>query len=222
VNTRALLLVGLIVATGRAAVAQDSMPLANIDRETATLLVRIVDSARARGLPTDPIVAKISQGVLRHAAPERIVLAAQSVATRLEDARAALAPKPTANDIAAGGDALSVAGVTKAALQAVRSTSPNQPVAVPIAVLAQLVASGVPAKRATEIVMELIRRGASNRQFVDLGNNVNADVGRGARAMASLDVRLQGLTAVLAPSTGTVNAAAADPGLQSGSGPKKP
>jgi hypothetical protein len=117
---------------------------------------------------------------------------------------------------------LSVAGVTKAALQAVRSTSPNQPVAVPIAVLAQLVASGVPAKRATEIVMELIRRGASNRQFVDLGNNVNADVGRGARAMASLDVRLQGLTAVLAPSTGTVNAAAADPGLQSGSGPKKP
>jgi hypothetical protein len=219
VNTRALLLVGLLVASGRVAVAQDSLPLANVDRETATLLMRIVDSARARGLPTDRIVAKISQGVLLHSAPERIVLAAQSVATRLEDARAALAPKPTANDIAAGGDALSVVGVTKVALQAVRLASPKQPVAVPIAVLAQLVASGVPAKRATEIVTDLIRRGASNRQFVDLGNNVNADVGRGARAMASLDVRLQGLTAVLAPAG---SAGATGDGLQAASGPKKP
>jgi hypothetical protein len=98
-------------------------------------------------------------------------------------------------------------------------TSPNQPVAVPIAVLAQLVASGVPAKRATQIVTDLIRRGASNRQFVDLGNNVNADVERGARVMASLDVRLQGLTAVLAPAG---NASTTADGLQAASGPKKP
>lgn len=218
-NRRLLWLCGLVVVGGRVAIAQDSLRLANVNRETATLLTGIVDSARARGLPTDPIVVKISQGVLLHVAPDRIVVAAQSVASRLDDARAALAPKPTPADIVAGGDALSVAGVTKAALQAVRSTSPNQPVAVPIAVLAQLVASGVPAKRATQIVTDLIRRGASNRQFVDLGNNVNADVERGARVMASLDVRLQGLTAVLAPAG---NPSASGDGLQAASGPKKP
>jgi hypothetical protein len=218
VTRRSLWVFCLAVAAGRVAVAQDSLSLAKVDRETATLLVRIVDSARARGLPTDPIVTIISKGVLLHAAPERMVVAAQNVAARLEDARVALAPKPTATDIAAGGDALSVAGVTKAALQAVRSTSPNRPVAVPIGVLAQLVASGVPAKRATEIVTELIKRGASSAQLVALGNDVNSDVGHGARAIASLDVRLQGLTAVLAP----VGSPGSTGDLQAASGPKKP
>jgi hypothetical protein len=216
---RVNLILCLLMVGARAASAQDSLPLANIDREIASRLMGIVDSARARGLPTTPIVAKISQGVLLHAATDRIVAAAQNVATRLDDARSALAPKPTAADITAGGDALSVTGVTKAALQAVRSTSPNRPVAVPIAVLAQLVASGVPAPRATEIVTQLLKRGASNRQLVALGNDVNSDVGRGAGANSSLDVRLRGLTAVLAP---IPQATAGQPADISASGPKKP
>jgi len=216
---RVNLILCLLMVGARVASAQDSLPLANIDREIASRLMGIVDSARARGLPTTPIVAKISQGVLLHAATDRIVAAAQNVATRLDDARSALAPKPTAADITAGGDALSVTGVTKAALQAVRSTSPNRPVAVPIAVLAQLVASGVPAPRATEIVTQLLKRGASNRQLVALGNDVNSDVGRGAGANSSLDVRLRGLTAVLAP---IPQATAGQPADISASGPKKP
>jgi len=217
---RALLVVTLVV-TGHLAVAQDPTPFANVDRETALRLTRIVDSARAHGLPTEPIVAKISQGALFHSSPERIVSAAQSVATRLEEARSALAPKPTPADVVAGGDALGVAGVTKTALQAVRATSPNRPVVVPLAVLAQLVASKIPVSRATEIVTGLIKRGATNEQLVALGNDVTADIVRGARAIASLDVRLQGLNAVLAP--GAVNTTTSDPvGLTSGSGPKKP
>jgi len=217
---RALLVVALVV-TGRSAVAQDSASFANVDRETALRLTRIVDSARAHGLPTEPIVAKISQGALFHSSPERIVSAAQAVATRLEEARSALAPKPTAADVVAGGDALGVAGVTKTALQAVRATSPNRPVVVPLAVLAQLVASKIPVSRATEIVTGLIKRGATNEQLVALGNDVTADIVRGARAIASLDVRLQGLNAILAP--GALTTTASDPaGLTSGSGPKKP
>jgi hypothetical protein len=216
---RAAWVLSLLVGVAKLLPAQDSLPLSSIDREIASRLTRIVDSARAQGLPTTPIITKISQGVLFHAAPERIVTAAQSVAMRLEDARIALAPKPTAADIIAGGDALSVAGVTKSALQAVRSKSPNRPLAVPLAVLAQLVASGVPATRATEIVTELLKRGASDVQLVALGNDVNSDVGHGARAIASLDVRLRGLTAVLAPIT---QATAAQPADISAGSPKKP
>ena len=216
---RIALLVCTIIGSSHVVSGQDSLPLANIDREIASRLTGIVDSARARGLPTAPIIAKISQGVLLHAAPDRIVTAAQSVATRLDDARTALAPKPTAADIVAGGDALSVTGVTKTALEAVRSTSPSKPVAVPLGLLAQLVASGVPATRATKIVTELVKRGASNTQLVALGNDVNSDVGHGARANASLDVRLRGLTAVLAPMP---QATASQPADISASGPKKP
>lgn len=216
---RLLLFVCVLVASASAAAAQDSLPVANLDRDVAAHLVRIVDSARARGLPTEPIVAKISQGVLFHSPADRIVVAAQSVVARLDDARLALAPKPTQSDIAAGENALGVDGVTKAALQMVRATSPNRPVAVPLGLLAQLVASKVPVSRATKIVTDLIKRGATDPQLLALGNNVDADVLHGARAMASLDVRLQGLNAVLAP---LGNATTTGDGLSSASGPKKP
>jgi hypothetical protein len=216
-----LWLVGVLALSAKVTAAQDSLPIANLDREVATRLVRIVDTARVRGLPTEPIVAKISQGVLFHSAPDRIVAAAQSVVTRLEEARLALAPRPTQSDIAAGENALGVEGVTTTALQAVRATSPNRSVAIPLGLLAQLVASKVPVSRATKIVTDLIKRGATDQQLLALGNNVNADVVHGARAMASLDVRLQGLNAVLAPLGG---ASTADgPQAASGTGPgKKP
>ena len=206
-----------IAGAARTARAQDSVSQLAADRETAVQLARIVDSARALGLPTDPIVAKIRRGALLRTPPERIVVVARAVATRLAEARVALAPAPTAAEIAAGADALSVAGVTSDALRAVRSARPDKPVAVPIGVLTQLVASGVPAKRATEIVTDLIKRGANNVQLVALGNDVDFDIGRGARATAALDVRLRGLTAVLAPSSGSATAA----GLQSTDAPKK-
>jgi hypothetical protein len=62
-----------------------------------------------------------------------------------------------------------------------------------------------------------MKRGLSSRQLADLGNNVVSDIGHGARATAALDVRLRGLTAVLAPSSGSATAA----GLQSTDAPKK-
>lgn len=211
-----LCLLAIIGAAGTTS-AQDSVSQLAADRETAVQLTRIVDSARTLGLPTDPIVAKIRRGALLRTPPERIVVVARAVATRLAEARVALAPAPTAAEIAAGADALSVAGVTSDALRAVRSARPDKPVAVPIGVLTQLVASGVPAKRATEIVTDLIKRGANNVQLVALGNDVDFDIGRGARATAALDVRLRGLTAVLAPSSGSATAA----GLQSSDAPRK-
>jgi hypothetical protein len=220
VTRRSFWLVSVLVANASLGAAQDSLPVASLDRDVGTHLVRIVDSARVRGLPTEPIVAKISQGVLFHSPPERIVVAAQSVVARLEEARVALAPKPTPSDIAAGENALGVDGVTRSALQAVRATSPNRSVAVPLGLLAQLVASKVPVSRATKIVTDLIRRGATDPQLLALGNNVNADVVHGARAMASLDVRLQGLNAVLAPLGSSATSA---DGPQAASGPgKKP
>ena len=203
------MLVCSIAFGAQTALAQDTLQSLVSDRETAAVLTRVVDSARARGLPTDPIIAKVRQGVLLHAAPARIVAAARAVAVRLEEARDALAPRPTEVDISAGGDALSVTGVTKQALQSIRSASPNQSVAVPLGVLAQLVASKVPTERATVIVIDLIKRGATNTQLVALGAAVSSDVERGARGASALDVRLSGLTAVLArPGAGT--AAAAD------------
>ncbi len=227
----------LVVLSGLATPmrAQDSMAFFGADRETAAQVAQIVDRARNLGLPADPILAEAQKGVLFRAASARIVAAAQSVAKRLELARAALAPSPTPADIAAGESALSIHGVSSEQLRAVRAVSPNRPVAVPIGVLAQLVASGVPASQATSIVTDLMRRGATNVQLVALGADVNADVAAGTRADAALGVRLNGLTPFLAPVAGAEGATtfqAAVPGAvgstpshpsgQVPGGPKKP
>jgi hypothetical protein len=162
-------------------------------------LAQVIEAARAKGLPTDPIVAKVRQGVIMHAAPARIVAAAQAVAARMEQARDALAPHPTASDIAAGEDALAIKGVTTDALAAIRAANPREPVAVPVGVLVQLVASGIATPKATQIVTALVSRKATNAQLVALGNTVNGDVARGSNAEASLDFRLRMLMPSLAP-----------------------
>lgn len=209
----------LVVAiTARAASAQqDSLALPG-DREASAELARIVASVRDAGLPLDPILGKVRYGVeVVHAPPQRIVSAARALATRLQVARDALAPRALASDIATGADALQY-GATKDELRAVRTASGDQPISTPLGVLVQLVASGVPGKRAATIVTDLIKRHATPAQLAALGSDVNGDVARGAQASAALDTRLRGLTAVLAPS-GSV---ASEPGAASLTGPKKP
>jgi hypothetical protein len=209
----------LLACAVRVAAAQDTSALISGDREASAELSRIVETTRQGGLPVDPILAKVRYAVLvAHAPPPKIVAAARAVAGRLEEARNALAPHPTPPDIAAGEDALS-SGVSPAALQDIRKANPSRPVAVPLGVLAQLVANGVPEKRAAKIVTDLIRRGATAEQLVALGNEVNADVALGTVAASALDLRMSRLNAVLAlPGTSTE----ASPASITTGSPRKP
>lgn len=192
--------------------AQDSLAFSAAGREASAQLESILASARDKRLPTEPIIAKARQGMLLRAPAARIVAAAQAVTRRMEQARDALAPNPTASDIAAGQDGLSIAGVTPEMLQLIRLARPARPVAVPVGVMAQLVASGVNPPHAAEIVARLARGTASDVQFVALGNDVNADVARGTKADAALQLRLARLTPLLArqgAGSTTTNVAAA-------------
>lgn len=216
---RAILFAGLLATAGQRVVAQDPAPLLAGDPEASAQLAKIVDATRQKGLPTEPILARVRYGVVvSHATAPRIVAAAQAVASRLEVARDALAPRATGLDIAEGEGALSF-GASIKELRAVRAASPNQSVVVPLSVLSQLLATGVPAKRAAEIVTDLIRRGATPKQLVALGNDVNSDVVSGSRAATALDIRMRGLNAVLAPPGATAADAA---NLGAASVPKKP
>lgn len=205
---RGILFAGLLGTATQRIVAQDLAPMLPGDPEANAQLAKIVSATQQKGLPTDPILAKVRYGVELHAAPTRIVAAARAVASRLEVARDALAPRATDLDIAAGEGALgsgmtsdehpSVQSVADA-LRAVRAASPNQPVVVPLGVLSQLLASSVPVKRAATIVTDLIRRGATTSQLATLGNDVNSDVLYGMQATYALDLRMRTLNAVLAP-----------------------
>lgn len=190
-----------------------------LDVETEAVVLRTLDSARTRGLPMEPLVDKALEGATKKAAGPRIQAAVSSLLGRLDAARDALAPNPTPRDITAGADALAF-GATRQALKAMRAIRPNESVAVPLGVLTQLVASGVPVGRATRVVADLLRRGARDEQLIALNDDVRSYVAAGASPEVALDVRTRGLQAVL-PLPGA--AGVAGDGLTGlSSGPKKP
>jgi hypothetical protein len=178
--------------------AQQERLAAKLDGPTREAVMRTIEEARTRGLPLDPLVNKALEGAMKHASGARIEAAVDTLLARLELSRAALAPSPSPRDIAAGADALGY-GVTREALSSMRAIRPRGSVAVPLAVLTQLVASGVSVPRATRVVSDLIRRGARDEQLIALSDDVRWYVASGASAEAALDVRTRGLNAVLPP-----------------------
>ena len=221
-SVRALVILGLVALPIRIS-AQDARTArldGKLDVETQAIVLHTLDSARTRGLPVEPLVDKALEGATKRAAGPRIQAAVSSLLGRLEAARDALAPNPTPRDITAGADALAF-GATREALKAMRAIRPNESVAVPLGVLTQLVASGVPVGRATRVVADLLRRGARDEQLIALNDDVRSYVAAGASPEVALDVRTRGLNAVLPPpGAGGVAGDILSNGAMSG--PKKP
>lgn len=165
----------------------------------AAVAAQLAAAARA-GVPAEPLVAKALEGVELGAPPPRIVTAVGALYDRLVAARTALTPVVSDAELVSGADALA-AGVPAVALRRVRASSPNRSAAVALGVLAQLVARGVPATRATDAVTALLRRGARPQQLVALDSAVRTDVASGVPAAAALEARARTLTGglLLAP-----------------------
>ena len=204
--------------------AQDSRLDARLDTATRAVVSRSIDTARQLGLAVEPLVDKALEGATKRAAPPRLQAAVDALLHRMEISRDALAPDPAPRDIVAGADALAY-GATREALSTMRSIRPNGSLAVPLAVLTQLVASGVPVTRATRAVADLLKRGARDEQLIALQDDVRSYVAAGASPEAALDVRTRGLSAVLPPGGAGAGARTGDvttPGATSATGGKKP
>jgi hypothetical protein len=168
VRRLALSVLLVLPATAR---AQDERLTERLDAATAEQVQQVVDSAKAAGLPGEPLVQKALEGATLGASSDRIVAAVQSLHGQLRRARQTLGGDASDAELTAAAGALR-AGLEPSALRSLQSLRPDQPLVVPIAVLTDLVAEGVPAAEATRSVLDLARDGRPDDEFVALRRQV--------------------------------------------------
>ena len=218
---RALFVIALAIAVSSGA-ARDAraqqvayaVGAAPLDSATQAALRREMTRAQARGLPVEPLEAKVREGQIKRAAPARIQSAVAALATRLDSARAALGAASNAAELVAGADALA-AGAGAGALRILRTTGGARDLAAPLGALAQLVASGVAPGRATQMIVELLKRGVAPREVLAFGVAVESDVGAGVPAEESAVFRLRAIESAVnggVSATSTLGQGTSDPG----------
>ena len=144
----------LLLPRARTVEGQDRRLADRLDATTASAVQRVVDSAAREGLPTEPLVQKALEGSTLGAPGDRIVAAVGALHGQLGRARAALGGRASEADLAAAAGALR-AGLPPTALERLHSLRGDRPLVVPIAVLTDLVAEGVPPDEATRSVLDL-------------------------------------------------------------------
>lgn len=164
-----------------------------LDSASFAHVMRIVVAAERQGIPAAPLINKALEGVTLRRPADRVRLSVERLAERLALAQDALAPA-TAADLVAGAEALTV-GVPVSTLRQIRALRPTEPVALPLGILTQLVSSKVPVARASDMVVELLRRKARTSQLVTLSEDVAKDIAIGHDPTRALEVRVAGILA---------------------------
>lgn len=164
-----------------------------LDSANFARVMRIVAAAERQGIPADPLINKALEGVTLRRPADRVRLGVERLAERLAVAQEALAPASAA-DLVAGAEALTV-GVPVATLRQIRALRPTEPVALPLGILTQLVSSKVPVARASEMVVELLRRKTRPQQLITLSEDVAQDIAIGHDPTRAFEVRVAGILA---------------------------
>lgn len=157
---------------------------------------RIVEDSRAQGLPVTGLYERAKLGAVLRRSPTEVTSAVREHARRLALARAALQPAPVTVDIEAGALALANK-VSEGALRQLRAARSDRPIAVPIGVLTQLVVAGLPMSRATGVVLEAVRKGAQDAQFLAFQSEIMRDLERGMKIENAFDLRAKYFAATL-------------------------
>jgi hypothetical protein len=210
----AYLAVGLATTAPRAA-AQDPRLAARLTEPDRAQVQALIDSARSAGLPSEPLVDRALEGAAKRAPGDRILAAVRRLRTELSAARDALGAGANPGELTAGASALR-AGARPDDLRRLRDLRGDQPVTVAAAVLADLVAVGVPADSATAAVLRVAAL-VNDAEFLAFRRNVERDVALGASPSAALAVRLGGVSDVR-----SLGAEGAAPSSSPRSGPRKP
>ncbi len=179
-----MMLAALLLVTQ---VAVQDPRLERLDPDTRVAVAAVVDSAHGVGLPVEPIIQRALEGVTKGASGARIVAAVRRLAVDLGTARTALGTSAAEAELEAAVAALR-AGATPDVLANLRDVR-RPPLTIALAVLADLVASGVPADSAAAAVLTLAPK-ARDADLVEFRRAVERDITLGAPPGAATSVRL--------------------------------
>ena len=187
---RVVLAFALTACAPIALAAQDARLNARLDASTRDAVVALIDSARADGIPSEPLVQKALEGASKHADGARILVAVRMLDHELGEARAALGAASSDAEVIAGASALH-AGIAPAALTRMRASRAHGSLTVALAVLSDLIARGVPGDTATTVISALTVAGAQDAELLRFQQGVERDIAQGATPSAALGVRAQ-------------------------------
>jgi hypothetical protein len=168
----------LLAGFASIAQAQDARLTQRLDPGTRASVQHLVDSASSRDLPTEPLIRKALEGESKGADSARIVSAVRSLFTLLATTRQLLGPAANETELVAGAAALR-AGASATHLSRLAALRPIDQLAVPLSVLADLLASGVPDEQAWNGVYQMASRGGNDADFLALRDRL---AGAGPRA----------------------------------------
>lgn len=182
-------LAGLAAMIGATSVhAQDKRLVGRLEPETALSVTRLADSARAAGLPSDPLVAVALEGASRRATSDRILAAVREYAGALGSARGMLGDSASSDEIVSAAGVI-VAGVAPRFVGDYRAARPAGSLTVPLVVLADLVARGVPADTAASALGAALRSGVRDDELAEFRRRVERDILAGAKPATAMSIR---------------------------------
>jgi hypothetical protein len=214
----------LVFALGTGSVSAqgvvDSRLASRLDPRTRTAVVAIIDSARLRSLPVEPLIDKALEGAAKKATTQQIVSAVRAFAGQLEEARQALGETSTEPELIGGAQAIR-AGVTAQQLGKLRRARTGVQIATALTVVSDLVTRLVPIDTAVAVVSGLVGARASDDQLLVVRMDIETDISNGKPPAVAASIRGQALEQTLAQST-LPNGAAGQGTLPSPSGTSRP
>jgi hypothetical protein len=189
---RALVALVLAVAAVSSAHAQDPRFGTRLDAPTRAAIFAIVDSARAQGVPVEPLMEKVYEGMARGADGPRIIAAVRSLTIELASAHKALGTVASADEIKSAAAAVH-AGVPAVELGKLKQESGlRRSLTLPFTVLTDIISRGVPVQAAANAIRSLIGRGAPDADLNTFQRNVKVDIEQGAPPAAAAETRAKG------------------------------
>jgi hypothetical protein len=195
-TARGFLTVVLVGAAFGTIEAQDPRIGNRLDAPTRKALSALVDSAKAQGIPVEPLMEKVYQGLAMGADGPRIVLAVRSLTVEMANAHRALGAVASTDELKAAASAVH-AGVPPVELGKMKKQSGlRRSLTLPFTVLADIVSRGVPVQTAVNAIRSLVGAGARDRDISEFQRNVQVDVEKGAQPAAAAETRAKGAVTI--------------------------